>query len=321
MNKTCKTFKRPKAIYLLVIFLVSVIFFGYNNYKNSHKRTIIYVPFSHPPFNTTPLYPYHIEERSKCIGRPPFLVLLIPSLPEDVVIRDTIRKTWANESLVPGISINRLFLLGMPSNNQTQMAVEQESSVFHDIIQQDFLDTYNNLTLKTLMGIEWVSRICPQVKYVMKVDSDMFFNPWFLVRHILEPGKPDKLGFFTGLLVKGSRPRRDKGSKWYISKLQYPKSVYPPYCSGTGYVFSGELSPIIYKEAMEINMFPYEDVFIGMCLDRIGVELSKPAGNWFEGEWIQYDRCQFAKLVTVHHYSSEDLLTLWPDFLKAVEQC
>eukprot|EP00079_Xenopus_tropicalis_P034408 XP_017948179.1 PREDICTED: beta-1,3-galactosyltransferase 2-like [Xenopus tropicalis] len=277
------------------------------------------VPITVHPRIVGHLYPYLIEEPLRCRGETPFLVLLIPSMPQDVLVRDALRKTWANESLIPGISIKRIFLLGRSFVNDIEISVEQESSTFHDIVQQDFLDTYRNLTVKTLMGIEWVSRLCPRASYIF-VDADMFFNPWFLVRQILQPEKPLKLEFFTGLAVSGV-PYSNKDSKWYIPYEMYSKSYYPTYCSGTGYTFSRDLSPRIYKEAMGLTLFPFEDVFVGICLERMGVQISKPGGKWFSQERAEYNRCQFTKLVTDHHYSPDELLKLWPDFLKALGDC
>ncbi|NXX82522.1 B3GT2 galactosyltransferase, partial [Urocolius indicus] len=49
----------------------------------------------------------------KCRERAPFLVLLVVSAPQDVAARNAIRATWGNESSVPGVSILRLFLLGL----------------------------------------------------------------------------------------------------------------------------------------------------------------------------------------------------------------
>ncbi|NXB70059.1 B3GT2 galactosyltransferase, partial [Donacobius atricapilla] len=48
----------------------------------------------------------------KCRERAPFLVLLVASAPADVAERDAVRRTWGNESAVPGLSVLRLFLLG-----------------------------------------------------------------------------------------------------------------------------------------------------------------------------------------------------------------
>ncbi|XP_053572021.1 beta-1,3-galactosyltransferase 2-like [Bombina bombina] len=300
----------------LVIFFIS-----YNSHLKKRKSEIIFPLSTEEPLPTKPLYPYVLEEPGKCAGGSPFLLLLIPSMPHEAITRDILRKTWANETLVKGISVVRLFLLGMPSNSSTQELVKWESDIYHDIIQQDFMDTYYNLTVKTLMGIEWVSRLCPNTKYVMKVDSDMFMNPWFLIHQILKPESEQKVGFFTGLVLRYVMPFRNKGSKWYIPLSVYSRFFYPPYCSGTGYVFSGELSGEIYKQTEQIPLIQFEDVYIGLCLEKIGIKLSMPGGQWFIGEREEYERCKFASLVTVHHYSPDELLYLWPDFLKAQESC
>ncbi|NXA16518.1 B3GT2 galactosyltransferase, partial [Sapayoa aenigma] len=43
----------------------------------------------------------------------PFLVLLVVTAPADTAARDAVRRTWGNESAVPGVSVLRLFLLGV----------------------------------------------------------------------------------------------------------------------------------------------------------------------------------------------------------------
>ncbi len=37
-------------------------------------------------------------------------------------------------------------------------------------------DTYHNLTLKTVMGLKWASIFCPQAKFVLKTDDDIYVN-------------------------------------------------------------------------------------------------------------------------------------------------
>lgn len=247
------------------------------------------------------------------------MLLLIPSAPQEFHTRNVLRRTWANESLVIGVHIIRLFLLGR-SNSSIEKVIE-ESNQFHDIIMQDFVDSYYNLTIKTLMGMEWVSRLCPNVKYVMKIDSDMFFNPWFLVEKILQPRNPPVTNFFTGMVAYQGLPHREKESKWYMSTKIYSKKFYPPFCSGTGYVFSGDLAKNIYRVATGLQIFPFEDIFVGMCLEKLRVKIFEPTGKWFIGERIPYDRCTFTKLATVHHFTPKELLEIWPDFLVALKTC
>lgn len=46
------------------------------------------------------------------------------------------------------------------------MSINQESDYFGDIVQESFLDSYNNLTLKSIMMLKWVTTNC--------VDKGMF---------------------------------------------------------------------------------------------------------------------------------------------------
>ena len=45
-----------------------------------------------------------------------------------------------------------------------------------DILQWDFVDTYHNLTMKSIMTLKWASSSCPTTKFVVKMDDDVFFN-------------------------------------------------------------------------------------------------------------------------------------------------
>lgn len=40
------------------------------------------------------------------------------------------------------------------------MSINQESDYFGDIVQESFLDSYNNLTLKSIMMLKWVTTNC-----------------------------------------------------------------------------------------------------------------------------------------------------------------
>lgn len=52
------------------------------------------------------------------------------------------------------------FLVGQTENNETQAKIVEESQLYNDMIQESFLDTYNNLTLKTIMMLKWVNSNC-----------------------------------------------------------------------------------------------------------------------------------------------------------------
>lgn len=57
------------------------------------------------------------------------------------------------------------FLLGLPNdpksnNSNLQLKIEEEVAKYGDIIQENFIDSYNNLTLKSIMMLKWVTHHC-----------------------------------------------------------------------------------------------------------------------------------------------------------------
>lgn len=77
-------------------------------------------------------------------------------------------KDWRNYSVSDAeddsshhdFAVKILFLLGQTAKNETQAKINTESEVYGDVIQESFLDTYNNLTLKTVMMLKWVNKNC-----------------------------------------------------------------------------------------------------------------------------------------------------------------
>nr|XP_034953129.1 beta-1,3-galactosyltransferase 2-like [Zootoca vivipara] len=268
-------------------------------------------------------YKFLLNEPNKCRERSPFLILLVITEPQHFPTRQAIRQTWGNESLVPGVSILRLFLTGVHPKfgYPLQALLEEESSIHRDIIQQDFLDTYNNLTLKTLMGMEWVSKFCPNATYAVKADSDIFLNVNYMVSQLLQPHLPPKKNYMTGYIYWKTKPLRDKAYKWYVPREVYSNETYPPYCAGPGYVFSGDLAKKIYQVAKTIKVINMEDAFMGICLYELGISMTNSPWGLFNVYKVKYEKCKFSKVVVVHHYGPEELLQIWPDFQDQNQTC
>ncbi|XP_029308989.1 beta-1,3-galactosyltransferase 2-like [Cottoperca gobio] len=262
-------------------------------------------------------FTYIINEPAKCAdSRPaPFLVLLIATEARQVEARNAIRQTWGNESVAPALGFIRLFLLGKNEGELgllQQRMLEAESRRYHDIIQQDFLDTYKNLTFKTLMGINWVAIHCPQAGYVMKTDSDMFVNTENLIYKLLRPEQQLKKNYFTGNNMRDFAPNRNTNSKWYMSPELYPGEKYPTFCSGTGYVFSGDLAMKLYRASLRIRILHLEDVFVGVCLANLRIEPTPPPNEFLFNHWrVSYSSCKYSHLITSHGFHPNELLKYW----------
>ncbi|KAJ6656225.1 hypothetical protein lerEdw1_004015 [Lerista edwardsae] len=259
------------------------------------------------------LHPYHflINESDKCLKRTPFLVLLIATSADEYQHREAIRKTWGSEMVLPGTEVVRLFMLGVTLTGQRE-AILKESSRYHDIIQQDFLDTYRNLTLKTLMGMTWIANYCSRANFVMKTDSDVFVNTEYLIQNLLQTITTHKRTYFTGFIMSGYKPHRNKESKWYMPKEVYPEDNYPPFCSGTGYVFSAALASKILRESQKVPYVHLEDIYIALCLKEGGIQLTPPPKlplfNIFR---IPFSACTYKGLITSHYISPSEVLSFW----------
>ncbi len=57
-----------------------------------------------------------------------------------------------------------VFLVGTATNSDTsdelQSKINYESEVYDDLIQENFVDSYNNLTLKSILMLKWVKNNC-----------------------------------------------------------------------------------------------------------------------------------------------------------------
>jgi len=48
------------------------------------------------------------------------------------------------------------------------------------------VDTYRNLSYKTISGLKWVTHYCPASSYVLKIDDHVFVNIFNLIRELQE---------------------------------------------------------------------------------------------------------------------------------------
>lgn len=92
-----------------------------------------------------------------------------------------------------------------------------ESDRFGDIIQERFIDSYNNLTLKSVVLLKLVSSYCANsTKYVFKIDDDMFVNMVPIVKMLGDRNSTTDL--LMGKLICGAKPIKDTTSKWLVLK-------------------------------------------------------------------------------------------------------
>ncbi|XP_043078360.1 beta-1,3-galactosyltransferase 1 [Puntigrus tetrazona] len=265
-------------------------------------------------------YHFILNEPDKCSQWDPFLVFMVPVAPHDVAARNAIRSTWGNESSVQGKAVLTLFLVGLSGGAEAQQQLKEESRQHRDLLQSDFVDSYFNLTIKTMVIMDWLATRCPQATYAMKVDSDMFINPENLMSLLLSPNTPRE-NYITGYLMLDRPVVRDKSSKWYVAEELYPEQKYPTYLQGMGYVFSNDLPEKIVEISKEVKPFNIEDAYVGACLKQLGVApLSPPDPSQFRDYMWQYNREDFLKVITTILRSPQQLIDIWKDVKSPIKQ-
>ncbi len=107
------------------------------------------------------------------------------------------------------------------------------------VLKQDFVDSYRNLTLKSIMWLKWTSDFCPNAQYVLKLDDDLIVNVFNLVNHMMQLWRRAIARNASILCLVWNRMTvvRDQESKWYISKAEYSSDNFSTYCSGNSSSF------------------------------------------------------------------------------------
>lgn len=218
-------------------------------------------------------YNYLLDANKMCsindANSGPFLIVLVKSSVLHIEHRKAIRETWGrfNES-----TISIAFLLGY--SQEKKQVINMESKKHKDIIQQNFKDDYYNNTLKTIMAFDWVIKRCPTAKFVFLVDDDYFVNLPNVVEYLRfhEKNKTNKV--FAGSAIINAGPYRNRKSKWFISKEDYPYDKYPPFFRGGSIMLNMAVVKLLKNEIPYIKPIYLDDVFLGLVAHSLGIQLS-----------------------------------------------
>lgn len=270
-------------------------------------------------------FAYLLDHPRKCAGQDVLLLLFVKSSPENTRRRNAIRSTWGNESYIQsalGATVKVLFALGAPRSDEEEPArsrrsqaglqeqLVQENLLHGDLIQQNFLDSFHNLTLKLLLQFHWMHSRCAHARFLMTADDDIFIHMPNLVRYLQNSSSRSAVDFWVGKVHRGAPPIRSKHSKYYVPVEMYPWPIYPDYTAGAGYVVSGDVAERVYHATLTLNASLYiDDVFMGICANAIGV--SPQEHLFFSGEGkAPYHPCIYDHMMTSHGHV-EDIDELW----------
>jgi len=247
-------------------------------------------------------FKYLINEPNKCPPEEPVeLLIMVTSAVAHEDRRLAIRNTWGRQ--LTALRSKLIFLLGQGRDQQSKIV--EESELYHDIVQEDFEDTYHNLTLKTIMGLKWISIFCSQSKYVMKTDDDIFVNTGFLLGSI--SSKADSFSRKIHGCVKNSplnspQPIPKEGQAPHSTLM---KPALPEFVAGAGYLIPGKFVPELYIASLSTKSIPVEDAYTtGYCAKKIGAHPPQNDPRFSCGQLVT-DDCEMKRKFTGHKVTPE----------------
>lgn len=263
-------------------------------------------------------FQYLVNNEDICASYNPLVLIFVKVHLEDFEARKVIRETWGNVTTwkkfgVEDKDVIVLFSLGASKRHipRVQAAVKQENDIFHDIIQENYIENFHNLTLKVAGQLKWPLRYCRGAVFWMTTDSDVFVHVGNLVSH-LKRQKPQ--GYFSGLVHVGSHRISDPSSKYFVSSNAYKGVYYPDYCAGGGYILSFDLVHMFFKKVPSTPLIYIDDVYIGVLANSCGINPIHYV--MLKGETkASTDLCTLSKFLTSHGHRKEGIKEFYDEIM------
>lgn len=206
---------------------------------------------------------YLLNAPSVCHKKKIFLIIYIHTAPSHYKRRMVIRQTWGNPKFYQDVIVRLVFVMGMTVEKpEVQDALAFESEQYGDIVQENFMDTYKNLTYKGIAALKWISEYCKHAKFVLKTDDDIFVNMFTLLRHLksMDTHNVDTKGLIMCLVWHRMKVMRT--GKWKVSQEEFKDDYYPTYCSGSAFTLSMDAVLAMYEASYHVPFFWIDDFYI-----------------------------------------------------------
>lgn len=284
--------------FILIIYLNGYLSDCIVKKNNNINKDEIFIPYPYL-FNKTTFPSTQVKRKLK-------LFIYIPVRPCNYDVRRVIRKTWIKEFNFK--RVNYKFFMGKDVINNEN--IKKEERYYHDIIQFDFINNYYNLTLLTLLSIEWIYKHVKKYDYVMKCDEDMIPNINKIFRLIKSFPKKE-VPFLAGYKCRKSKVSRKKKAYGYIPYSMYNNKYLPEYVFGGFMFYSKKSIEIIYNDNVSIVPIVYkEDVYIGLIADKYKFRLIDIKKD-YSLRSVKFNCSEYRKRACIHGYSSSEIEKFW----------
>ena len=207
--------------------------------------------------------------------------VFIASDPSHNALRDAIRSSWGS-LCARNDWCSYVFIVGCTSDDIIESQIKEESLVYKDILKENFHDTYNNLTIKSIFILKHFVIQRVRLRYLLKVDDDSFVNIAGLQKMLKDNvQQTSQMKSIYGYLQRGVRAHHwlpkvhrptldsindEKIHKWIVPRYMYRKRLFPQFIAGAGYLVERENAECLLSASQTVSIIHLEDVYItGLC--------------------------------------------------------
>ena len=199
----------------------------------------------------------------------PDVVFLVFSSVKAVAARHVIRLTYGAYTSVNGWRISVVFALGKSAAKDENVRITREHSLYGDILQGNFLDSYQNMTVKNMVAFRWAANDCPNVTYVIRLSDDVMFSYGKLSKYL---NRVEKHGVMFGPMIY--YPRVFHTGKWKsISPMKWKQgTVWDSFIHGTFVVLSMDVVRNMFLLSCKVAPLWPDDNYLALLAEMLDID-------------------------------------------------
>lgn len=312
------------AIFIVALFRI-IVKIDYNCSLNIESYTAVYSNSTEIREETTknksyplwaPNFQFIINNRQLCKNKDIYSLIVVHSKVSNFLNRGNMREVLNRLKKIINIEVKMVFMVAQTIIPEVQTEINKEATRYGDIVQGSFVDNYKTMTYKHLSTIKWVIHFCSHVKYILKIDDDVFFNLSYIEKYILQLNASMDNQICCKTYVNTPVLRRGKNE---VTIKEYPDKFYPDFCQGMAYI----TTPIVYKKlhfaALESEFLWLDDVFVtGILTKKTGIKLIdfSTLSRYYHSK-IPHEKIEIEKFMFVS--SAQDMMENWPFWMNQIE--
>ncbi|VDN03032.1 unnamed protein product [Thelazia callipaeda] len=240
---------------------------------------------------------------------------IIRTHPRNTSWRNLIRSTWAGP-----VKHSLIFVLGVEKVGEVEEMVQFEAQIHDDLIVFDFIDSYDNMTLKSLNILTWIVRNCQLPRFFMQGDPDIVAFPNQISSYTLNLNTSSIAVY--GKCWKRARAYREDRSKWNLDSLTYASVTYPTYLAGGAWFFTLETAKrLLMALRNPLSYIHIDDMLIsGIFAEMMNVPRVCLKGIGYLHEF-SFRKCDNKHILAIIELNDYEILKTMMDYQEASINC